>query len=106
MLTNEYLKRVYDTVLARNPGEAEFHQAVLEVLESLECVVEKHPEYEKNGIIERFVEPERFIQFSVPWVDDSGKVQRQPRLPRAVQQRHRPLQGRPALPPLGHCLAS
>ena len=53
MLTNEYLKRVYDTVLARNPGEAEFHQAVLEVLESLECVVEKHPEYEKNGIIER-----------------------------------------------------
>ena len=74
MLTNEYLKRVYDTVLSRNPGEAEFHQAVLEVLESLECVVEKHPEYEKNGIIERFVEPERFIQFSVPWVDDSGKV--------------------------------
>ncbi|MFR5829442.1 MAG: NADP-specific glutamate dehydrogenase, partial [Adlercreutzia equolifaciens] len=74
MLTNEYLKRVYDTVLARNPGEAEFHQAVLEVLESLECVVEKHPEYEKNRIIERFVEPERFIQFSVPWVDDSGKV--------------------------------
>ena len=74
MLTNEYMKRVYDTVLARNPGEAEFHQAVLEVLESLECVVEKHPEYEKNGIIERFVEPERFIQFSVPWVDDSGKV--------------------------------
>ena len=75
MLTNEYLKRVYDTVLARNPGEAEFHQAVMEVLESLECVVEKHPEYEKNGIIERFVEPERFIQFAVPWVDDSGKVQ-------------------------------
>lgn len=74
MLTNEYLKRVYETVLARNPGEAEFHQAVMEVLESLECVVEKHPEYEKNGIIERFVEPERFIQFAVPWVDDSGKV--------------------------------
>ena len=65
MLTNEYLKRVYETVLARNPGEAEFHQAVMEVLESLECVVEKHPEYEKNGIIERFVEPERFIQFAV-----------------------------------------
>ena len=74
MLTNEYLKRVYDTVLTRNPGESEFHQAVLEVLESLECVVEKHPEYEQNGIMERFVEPERFIQFSVPWVDDSGKV--------------------------------
>ena len=44
MLTNEYLKRVYDTVLTRNPGESEFHQAVLEVLESLECVVETHPE--------------------------------------------------------------
>ena len=75
MLTNAYLKRVYETVLARNPGESEFHQAVMEVLESLESVVEQHPEYEKNGIMERFVEPERFIQFSVPWVDDSGKVQ-------------------------------
>ena len=74
MLTNEYLKRVYETVQTRNPGESEFHQAVLEVLESLECVVEKHPEYEQNGIMERFVEPERFIQFSVPWVDDNGKV--------------------------------
>ena len=74
MLTNEYLKRVYETVLTRNPGESEFHQAVLEVLESLESVVEQHPEYEQNGIMERFVEPERFIQFSVPWVDDSGKV--------------------------------
>ena len=75
MLTNAYLKRVYETVLARNPGESEFHQAVMEVLESLESVVEQHPEYEKNGIMERFVEPERFIQFSVPWVDDKGKVQ-------------------------------
>ena len=75
MLTNAYLKRVYETVLARNPGESEFHQAVMEVLESLESVVEQHPEYEKNGIMERFVEPERFIQFAVPWVDDSGKVQ-------------------------------
>ena len=75
MLTNEYLKNVYETVLKRNPGEREFHQAVMEVLESLECVVEMHPEYEKNGIIERFVEPERFVQFAVPWTDDSGKVQ-------------------------------
>ena len=75
MLKNEYMKSVYETVLRRNPGETEFHQAVLEVLESLECVVEKHPEYEQNGIIERLVEPERFLQFRVPWVDDSGKVQ-------------------------------
>ncbi len=74
MLTNDYLKQVYDTVLTRNPGESEFHQAVLEVLESLEPVVEQHPEYEANGIMERFVEPERFIQFSVPWVDDKGRV--------------------------------
>ena len=75
MLTNEYLKSVYETVLKRNPGESEFHQAVMEVLESLECIVDTHPEYEKNSIIERFVEPERFIQFAVPWTDDSGKLQ-------------------------------
>ncbi len=49
MLTNEYLKRVYETVLTRNPGESEFHQAVLEVLESLECVVEKHPNMRRTA---------------------------------------------------------
>ena len=75
MLTNEYLKRVYATVLQRYPNEPEFQQAVTEVLESLEVLVEKHPEYEKNGLIERFVEPERVVQFRVPWVDDNGKVQ-------------------------------
>ena len=74
-MTNQYLIGVLETVKARNPGEPEFLQAVTEVLESLECIVEKHPEYEENGLIERFVEPERFIQFRVPWVDDSGKVQ-------------------------------
>ncbi len=74
MLTNEYLKSVYETVLKRNPGETEFHQAVMEVLESLECIVDIHPEYEKNSIIERFVEPERFISFAVPWTDDSGRL--------------------------------
>ena len=75
MLTNEYLKRVYATVLQRYPDEPEFQQAVTEVLESLEVLVEKHPEYEQNGLIERFVEPERVVQFRVPWVDDNGKVQ-------------------------------
>ncbi|MCI5753802.1 MAG: NADP-specific glutamate dehydrogenase [Clostridiales bacterium] len=75
MLTNEYLKRVYATVLQRYPNEPEFQQAVIEVLESLEVLVEKHPEYEQNGLIERFVEPERVVQFRVPWVDDNGKVQ-------------------------------
>ena len=68
-MKSAYLNKVLETVKARNPGEPEFLQAVTEVLESLECIVEKHPEYEANGIIERFVEPERFIQFRVPWVD-------------------------------------
>src|SRR5699024_527816 len=75
MFKNEYLKRVYEQVEARNKGEAEFLQAVREVLESLEAYVEKHPELEKWGILERIVEPERFIQFRVAWMDDAGKVQ-------------------------------
>ena len=75
MLTNEYLKRVYDGLAQRNANEPEFLQAVREVLESIQPVVEKHPEYEKAGLIERLVEPERVISFRVPWVDDQGKVQ-------------------------------
>lgn len=75
MLNNDYLARVYAQVEARNEGESEFLQAVREVLESLQVLVEKHPEYEKNGVLERLVEPERFIQFRVSWVDDAGKVQ-------------------------------
>ena len=63
-----------ETVKKRNPGEPEFHQAVLEVLETLEPVIEAHPEYVEAGIIDRLVEPERVIKFRVPWVDDSGKV--------------------------------
>ena len=74
-LKNEYLKGVYETVCARNKGEEEFLQAVLEVLESFEPVVEKRPDIVKAGVIERMVEPERFIQFRVSWVDDAGKVQ-------------------------------
>ena len=74
-MNNAYLNRVLDSVKARNANEPEFLQAVTEVLESLECIVEKHPEYEANGIVERFVEPERLVMFRVPWVDDSGKVQ-------------------------------
>lgn len=73
-LTNSYLKSVYETVEKRNPNEPEFQQAVYEVLESLEPVVEARPELEKNGIMERIVEPERMLQFRVPWVDDEGKV--------------------------------
>ena len=75
MLKNEYLKKVMETVIKRNAGEPEFHQAVEEVLESLEPVIEAHPEYEKTGLIERIVEPERTISFRVPWVDDNGNVQ-------------------------------
>lgn len=74
-LKNQYLKDLMDRVIKRNPGEPEFHQAVAEVLESLEPVIEAHPEYVEAGIMERIVEPERIIKFRVPWVDDSGKVQ-------------------------------
>ena len=75
MFKSEYLNRVYAGVEARNPGEKEFLQAVYEVLESLEPVVEANPRLEENGILERIVEPERQIFFRVPWVDDNGKVQ-------------------------------
>ena len=64
------IKPIYDKVVARDPDQPEFHQAVLEVLESLEPVLEKHPEY--TSIVERIVEPDRLIHFRVPWVDDSG----------------------------------
>ena len=74
-MTNEYLKRVYAEVEKRDSHEPEFLQAVREVFDSLELVIDKHPEWEKAGLIERFVEPERVIEFRVPWVDDNGKVQ-------------------------------
>lgn len=61
-------------LVARHPGETEFHQAVKEVLTSIEDVYNEHPEFEKAGIIERIVEPDRVITFRVPWVDDNGKV--------------------------------
>jgi glutamate dehydrogenase (NADP+) len=71
----KYLGKVMETVLKRNPNEPEFHQAVEEVLESLEPVAKKHPEWVKAGIFDRIVEPERQIMFRVPWVDDNGDVQ-------------------------------
>ena len=74
-LKNEYLKELMARVEKRNPAEPEFHQAVKEVLESLEPVVEKRPEFVTSGVIESLVEPERIIKFRVPWVDDNGKVQ-------------------------------
>ncbi len=70
-----YINEVLEKVKTRNSNETEFLQAVEEVLQSLDPVIEKHPEYKKAGILERIVEPERQIIFRVPWVDDNGKVQ-------------------------------
>ena len=84
---------------AKNPGEPEFHQAVQEVAESLEVVLDKNPKYRDAKILERIVEPERVIMFRVPVGRRQGRGPGQPRLPHRDEQRHRPLQGRPALPP-------
>ncbi|WP_026893039.1 NADP-specific glutamate dehydrogenase [Lacrimispora aerotolerans] len=71
-----YVDEVYDRVVKQNPGEAEFHQAVKEVLDSLRLVIDANEEkYRKMGLLERVVEPERIISFRVPWVDDQGNVQ-------------------------------
>lgn len=74
-ITNTYLAGVLETVKKRNAGEPEFIQAVTEVLECLQPVVEKRPDLVEAGVIDRLVEPERQIIFRVPWVDDNGKVQ-------------------------------
>lgn len=74
LLTNGYLVRVFEELKQKNKNEDEFLQAVLEVLSSLEVVVQANPKLEHLGIFERLVEPERFIQFRVPWVDDSNNV--------------------------------
>ena len=74
MFKSEYLKDLMQRVITRNPGEPEFHQAVREVLESLEPVLKSNPEYAESGVLERIVEPDRIIKFRVPWVNDSGKV--------------------------------
>lgn len=69
-----YTKRVLEEVIKKNSNEPEFIQAVTEVLTSLQPYVDSHPEYEKEGVLERLCEPERIVMFRVPWVDDSGKV--------------------------------
>jgi len=74
-MKNQYMLNVLETVKKRNPGEPEFIQAVTEVFESLEPVIESRPDFVDAGILERLVEPERQIIFRVPWIDDSGKVQ-------------------------------
>ncbi|MBE7036718.1 MAG: NADP-specific glutamate dehydrogenase, partial [Ruminococcaceae bacterium] len=73
-IKNPYLQNVMENVMNRNVNEPEFHQAVAEVLESLEPIIEQKPIYAESGIIDMLVEPERIIKFRVPWVDDAGKV--------------------------------
>ena len=71
-----YVDEVYESVVAKNPGETEFHQAVKEVLDSLKLVIEANEEkYRREAILERLVEPDRIITFRVPWVDDKGQAQ-------------------------------
>ncbi|MBR4501981.1 MAG: NADP-specific glutamate dehydrogenase [Clostridia bacterium] len=72
---NAYVQKVYDGLKARNAHETEFLQAAYEILTSISPVFDKHPEYEKAGLLDRFVEPERTILFRVPWIDDKGQVQ-------------------------------
>ncbi|MBN1126061.1 MAG: NADP-specific glutamate dehydrogenase [Sedimentisphaerales bacterium] len=74
-MASQYLDMVMGQVVARNPGETEFHQAVREVAESVQVVIDKNPEFANMKVLERIVEPERQIMFRVPWVDDSGQVQ-------------------------------
>ena len=73
-IQNAYLQELMNTVEKRNPNDKQFLITVRSVLESIEPVVEAHPEYVKMGVLELFVEPERVIKFRVPWVDDKGEV--------------------------------
>lgn len=75
MFKTEYVKNVYENLCKNNEGEKEFLQAAQEILESLELIVEKRPEIKKEHILERFLEPERLIQFRVAWTDDNNEVQ-------------------------------
>jgi glutamate dehydrogenase (NADP+) len=70
----DYIESLISDVKAKNPAQPEFHQAVEEVAESLEVVVDKHPEYRSAKILERIIEPERVVMFRVPWMDDQGEI--------------------------------
>lgn len=69
-----YVQRIYEEVQRRDPQEREFHQAVKEILDTLVPVLERHPHYMENSILERLVEPERTVSFRVPWYDDAGRI--------------------------------
>lgn len=75
MFKTKYVERVYNDLVEKNKNESEYLQAAQEILESLEGYVEKHPELEKQKLLERFLEPERFVQFKVVWTDDKGNFQ-------------------------------
>ena len=72
---NKYIENVYQTIVDKDPLQREFHQAAYEVLATIEPAIEKFPQYQENAILERIVEPERIIQFRVPWKDKNGKIQ-------------------------------
>ncbi|MDO5145273.1 MAG: Glu/Leu/Phe/Val dehydrogenase dimerization domain-containing protein, partial [bacterium] len=72
---SDYAQRVLEGLKKRNAHEPEFIQAATEILTTLKPVIDKHPEFEKAGLLERYIEPERVIMFRVPWVDDNGQVQ-------------------------------
>ncbi len=72
---SQYVSGTLKKLIAKNPGETEFHQAATEILESLELVFDRHPEYVDANLLSRFIEPERVVIFRVPWVDDKGEVQ-------------------------------
>jgi glutamate dehydrogenase (NADP+) len=75
MIVEDYVNQILNLVKTKNPCEPEFHQTVLEVVESLKPVLERYPHYQEEKILERITEPERVIMFRVPWFDDKGKVQ-------------------------------
>lgn len=74
-IKNKYLAGLMERVIKRNPNEPEFHQAVEEMLETLDPVADRHPEYIEKGVFDMIVEPERVIKFRVPWMDDNGNIQ-------------------------------
>ena len=71
---DDELQEIYDELVRRNPGQEEFHQAVREVFDSLHPVIDHHPEFLRDGLIQRLLEPERQLMFRVPWADDDGEV--------------------------------
>lgn len=72
---DKYIESVYNRVVEKDPHQKVFHQALLEVLESLEPAIKKYPQYKEYAILERITEPERVIKFRVPWIDKDGKIQ-------------------------------